>query len=298
MEPSPELLNFYRSHSPFSWSERLQIAPDQSLADLVQVVQNHLLHYAWPRAYGLEIPEDQYQQINTRFVDRFLEARAQSGCALQDRTLPEQRHLGCCRDFSLFLTAMLRQQGIPARNRVGFAGYFQKGHWHDHVITEFWNGQRWVRVDAQLDELQRQAVGISFDPLDLPDDQEVYVTAAQAWQLYRSGQIDPQHYAVFPGSPFQGPNFIRLNLLHELWALNKRELLLWEGPELFYQHIHDLSEADLVKLDELAADLTARPESLETLQKWLNDPEPLEIRCIAPNGFQEVWHWSTLQSGA
>ena len=70
----------------------------------------------------------------------------------------DRRLVGNCRRFSVLLVAMLRHQGVPARARCGFGAYFLPNHFEDHWVVEYWNqeGGRWVFVDAQLDELQRE----------------------------------------------------------------------------------------------------------------------------------------------
>ncbi|GEM45040.1 hypothetical protein DC3_06750 [Deinococcus cellulosilyticus NBRC 106333 = KACC 11606] len=282
-------MNFYQTQSAFSRSELLPVIPDWTVSQLAEIAQQHLLHYGWLDAYHTERTAEKLQQINTRSIDRLLKARQEAGFELQSQTLPQQRHLGCCRDFSLFFTALMRAQGVPARSRVGFAGYFREGHWHDHVIGEYWNGDRWVRVDPQLDQLQRDAIQLGFDPLDVPDSPDVFVTAARAWQLYRAGEVDPWNYAIFPGSPIGGPGFIRGNLLHELWSLNKIELLLWEGPEEFWRDLEVLSEEELKATDQLATYLVSGEETLKGLQHWLERYPVDQITCRAPNGHEEVW---------
>lgn len=52
------------------------------------------------------------------------------------------RFVGCCRDFSLLFVAALRGRGVPARTRIGFAGYFAPDFHHDHVVAELWDGHR------------------------------------------------------------------------------------------------------------------------------------------------------------
>ena len=42
---------------------------------------------------------------------------------------PERRLVGTCRDFTTFMTALLRAKGIPARARCGFGTYFLPGHY-------------------------------------------------------------------------------------------------------------------------------------------------------------------------
>src|SRR5262249_9193454 len=129
-----------------------------------------------------------------------------------DVARPEEEHVvGCCRDYTLLTVAALRQHGVPARSRIGFADYFmpEAGFHADHVIVEFWNGRRWVFADAQLDP---DGDG-GFAPLDMPrlvGDRAPgpFATAAQVWTSYRRGEIDDQAYGVGPELPFRGAPFI------------------------------------------------------------------------------------------
>ena len=86
---------------------------------------------------------------------------------------PELRLVGNCRDYALLLSAFLKELGVPARARCGFGTYYVPGHFEDHWMAEFWTQaeERWVQVDPQLDELQKQVLGISFDGLDMPPGQ-------------------------------------------------------------------------------------------------------------------------------
>ena len=88
------------------------------------------------------------------------------------------------------------RQGVAARARCGFGAYFEKGKFIDHWVTEYWNEsqQRWVLVDAQLDQRQRELFGIAFDPLDVPRDQ--FLVAGDAWQLCRGGKADPGAFGI------------------------------------------------------------------------------------------------------
>lgn len=70
-----------------------------------------------------------------------------------------EKHLvGVCRHSNVLLAAMLRTQGVPARARCGFAGYFTPGKFEDHWVCEYWDAaeKRWILVDAQIDALQRE----------------------------------------------------------------------------------------------------------------------------------------------
>ena len=95
----------------------------------------------------------------------------------------------------------------------------------DHWVTEYWNesAQRWVLVDAQLDQRQRELFGIAFDPLDVPRDQ--FLVAGDAWQLCRGGKADPGAFGILD---MHGLWFIAGNVIRDVAALNNHEMLPWD----------------------------------------------------------------------
>jgi len=143
-------------------------------------------------------------------------------------TLPrpvDGRLVGNCRHFAVMLATLLRHQGIPARARCGFGAYFTPGQFEDHWACEVWSEAegRWVMVDPQLDALQIETLGVTFDPHDVPADQ--FIAAGRAWQMCRSGEVDPERFGIFD---MHGLWFVWGNLLRDLAALNKMELLPWD----------------------------------------------------------------------
>ncbi len=226
------------------------------LAALRDVVQGLLLHVYWVEAYGVTLPPERVKEIELRAVHRMLGRLV----ALDDRPLAaprplERRLVGTCRDFSTLLCAMLRAKGVPARARCGFARYFTPGMYEDHWVCEVWRADegRWALVDAQLDALQREKLGIRFDPLDVPRDQ--FVSGGQAWQLYREGRADPNCFGIFD---IHGEDFIRGNAVRDLASLNKVETLPWDGWGLMMRR--EPSADDVALLDRVAA-LTLDPDA-------------------------------------
>jgi len=177
MNAHPHPLEFYAKQGVMSdpgkhapWFSNL---PDD-IPSLCKVVQGLLIHEAWVGQYGVSMSKDRNLESSIRMMrgkmDRILHL---DNRPLVESRPPELRLFSVCRDFALLLTSMLRQKGIPARVRFGFATYFDPQSstgYGEHVVTEYWNTQerRWVLVDAQLDELQCRAVQISFDPCDVP----------------------------------------------------------------------------------------------------------------------------------
>jgi hypothetical protein len=85
---------------------------------------------------------------------------------------PERRVVGVCRHFATLFVALMRQKGVPARARCGFANYFAPGKHVDHWVGDYWNAmeERWMLVDAQIDDRQRELFRVTLDRLDVPRD--------------------------------------------------------------------------------------------------------------------------------
>ena len=170
------------------------------------------------------INADRLGEIDTRYADDMLRlVRSLDDAPLGTRREPAQRMVGCCRDDTLFLVAMARQHGIPARSRVGFTTYFTPGWSLDHVVAEIWDDaqDRWRLVDANLDAGHTDPTdGQVLDVLDLPRDR--FLVAPDAWQRCR--------FVVSPDRPesfLRGWPYLIHNLLTDLAALGQQELILW-----------------------------------------------------------------------
>ena len=182
----------------------------------------------------------------------------------------EKKIVGNCRDFSVTLASMLQSKGIPARPRCGFAVYFEAGLYIDHWVCEYWNEaeQRWVLVDAQLDELQCDARRIPFNTLDVPRDQ--FIVGGAAWKLCRSGQADPDQFGIFD---MKGIDFVKGDFVRDVASLNKVELLPWDCWGMIMTDYATLPPNDLSMLDRLA-DLTCTdvPDFDTMRQLYESDP--------------------------
>ncbi len=222
---------------------------------LVRVVQGLLIHPFCVEFYHVQLSPVQREEVYLRSVAQMLaRIREIDPAPLTVPREPAQRLVGNCRDHAVLFAALLRQQGIPARMRVGFARYFPSNKNEDHWITEYWDAAeaRWVLTDPQLDDVQCEAYKIDFDPLDMRFYDHFY-TGGQAWQLCRSGRAKSYQFGF---KRWKGWGYIRGSLLHDLDALNKVELLPadWWG-ELVTKNERDVSVEERALLDHLA-DLT------------------------------------------
>lgn len=200
----------------------------KSPAELRDIVSQLIIHTAWAARYG--IPPDAPMSRETQTASERLKlSRTLLPGSLRASRPPEKRSFGTCRDYSVMLCSMLRHQAIPARIRCGFATYFTAFTacpFEDHWICEFWLEQenRWIRADAQLDQIHRNQLGIGFDPADLPA--SAFLSAAQAWQLARSGGADSE---AFGHGGARGLWFIRVDVYRDLLTLTNRHTSAWDS---------------------------------------------------------------------
>lgn len=235
----------------------------RDIPGLVQVVQGLFLHIHWAKRYGVTPSEDQQKHVQARLVSRILEkVKELDPSPLTDARPVDSRFFGNCRDHTVLLCSMLRHQGVPSRARCGFGTYFVPDHYEDHWVCEYWNGQRWVTVDAQLDALQRERLKTDFDTLDIPEGK--FVTASQAWLLCREGHEDPDKFGIFD---MHGLWFVRGNLLRELAALNGAEMLPWDVWGLVDVEDGSLTHERWDLLDRVARALKAGDE-VETVRLY------------------------------
>ena len=256
--PSTTLPTYYVGQStitdPHEYAGAFDALPDD-MAALCKVVQGLLLHYAEGAMYGVEIPDHRMREADTRDVAAMLAHIL----AWDDRPLtvarpPEMRLVGCCRDYAVLLCAMLRHRGVPARVRFGFSTYFHDPvlAYCDHVVCEYWRAaeERWVLVDAQQDDLHCRANRLTFDPHDVPHDQ--LVLAGRAWQECRAGRADPDSFGYDANE--RGMPVVQNYLVHDLAALNKVELLIWDCWGLGERRPgEDVAAEDVALLDRVAA---------------------------------------------
>jgi len=238
--------------------------PDD-IPGIAAVVRNLLIHY---RADGIEFTGDRLAEIDNRWVSAILATdQKRNGTALAVPREPFDRVVGCCRDYTLLFVSMLRHKGIPARSRVGFGNYFAEGFDHDHVVAEYWNGDRWVMIDAEMDPADPR---FTFDVADMPAGP--FRSAAEVWRGYRDGVLDGDLFGADPNpdAPLKlhGGWFIRTYVHYQLAHLNGDELLLWDN----WGGMSDtLDGADLDLTDRIADLMLASDNGDETATKEVND---------------------------
>ncbi|SDD75912.1 transglutaminase-like domain-containing protein [Auraticoccus monumenti] len=206
---------------PGRYSARLAEVPDD-LASLCAAARNVIAHY---RAELPDLPEERRPEIDSRWLEVVLDLDQQRHpVGLDQPRATADKVAGCCRDHSLMVVGALRQRGVPARNRIGFASYFERGWAADHVVVELWHEGRWVRADPELGD------GHPFDVHDLPTGRDApFETAAEAWLGGRAGDRDLDRYGVHGVPGLSGPDFVQTYVVFEIAHRFGQEMLLWDG---------------------------------------------------------------------
>ena len=240
------------------------------LATLRRTATTLVFHYRGGGDFAEHgIDPERISEIDSCYADVMFDRLGELG----DRSLlaerpPAQRVVGCCRDHTVLFVAMAQRKGYAARARVGFATYFEDDWFIDHVIAEVWDEQqeRWRLVEPQVsDEFAARA---GFDPLDVPAD--VFLTGGDAWLRCRSGGADPERFLVAPqldDPQTRGWRFLRHNLIFDLAALNKQEMVLWQAWGLMATD-DEPDPREGILLDELAHAITTADPSVDTVRTW------------------------------
>ena len=169
------------------------------------------------------LPADRFATNQLRLAADWVTALVrQSPVPLARPREPEEGIVGTCRHFALLACALLRHHGVPARARCGFATYCQQGRAVDHWVVEHWEPDtaRWVRVDPEI--LGGSVLDRAGDLM--PGD---FLTGGEAWLAHRAGEVDPMTFGV-AGTDNWGPAEIAGNVVRDLAALNKVEMLPWD----------------------------------------------------------------------
>jgi hypothetical protein len=219
-------LAYYASHGdltdPGAYRGDVAALRQHDVAALCRYIQGMLVHADWATAYGLP---GNLSRETLPVAKRLALARGNL-----------ERTPGTCRDFALLVCSFMRERSVPARVRCGFATYFKANPYEDHWVCEFWKAEesRWALADAQIDELQREQLGVRFDTADLPAGK--FINAGEAWSMWRAGEAPD---GDFGHGSHTGAWFMRVNLMRDQLALQKREVSDWD-------HWRGLSGEDMV----------------------------------------------------
>jgi hypothetical protein len=258
-----QLLGYYRRAAAMTSAGRHAALLDGlpgDVGELAAIAQGLLIHEHIAPAYGVTLSDERRASVHVRPVERLLgQIVTEDDAPLTTARPAELRLPGNCRHFSVLMVAFLRAQGVPARARCGFGGYFGGGVFEDHWVCEYWNAgqRRWILVDAQIDAIQRGMFEIDFDLLDVPRDR--FLVAGDAWARCRAGEDDPGRF----GLSFMkeaGYWWIAGNQMRDVAALNNVELLPWDVWGAMPKPGEVIDDGRLALFDRLA-ELTAAPDA-------------------------------------
>ena len=227
------------------------------LPNLVSIVQGLIIP---PYSYILSLHDLGQSDIEIagggfgmRKIEKLIEQLyLMSHAPLANARAPQSRLGVNCRNFATLLVSMLRHKGVPARERIGFAGYLGGAIHYEHRISECWDElqERWVLTDSFLYPVERKSLGIGFDTQDIKQSDPFFL-AGEVWLRARRQEIDADQFGDSETDIGLPP--IRYALLHDFDALNGFEVLgndawgnLIEKPE------SDLTGEDLQFLDRVA----------------------------------------------
>jgi hypothetical protein len=281
-------LDYYKNTAPMSdpgkYASMLRDLP-HDIAKLCEIIQGFVIHRDMaPFAYDVKFSEERYQDGNIRPLEAILNRTFE----LDDHPLTvarekQNRFTGVCRHFTLMLCGILRAQGVPARARCGFGAYFNQGKFEDHWVAEYWNAKqsRWIMVDAQLDAIQKNIFKPDFDPLDVPRDR--FIIAGDAWQMCRSGRAEAGNFGLSMVPGLKGMWFIAGNVLRDLAALRRAEMLPWDVWGLMAANDAGLNDESKSVLDRAAALTIAGDEAFPELRAIYDGDDRLRVPPVVFN---------------
>jgi Transglutaminase-like superfamily len=253
---------YYRNHGPMT-------APG---AAACSAIQGTLIHRdITPWLYDIKLSEEARDLANVRPGAGMLsQIRALSDCPLTEAREPKQRTPAVCRHFATMFCAILREPGVPARARCGFGAYFKPGRFEDHWVAEYWDSaqNRWILVDAQLDAVQRETFKPGFDPLDVPPGG--FIVAGDAWRQCRNGQAYPNLFGLSFMNE-QGLWWVAQNLIRDLAALNRMEMLPWDVWGAMPKPTTEITDSEINLLDRVSEITLAGDAALPDLQEIYQD---------------------------
>ena len=243
----------------------------RTLPELCHVVQGLIVHPFHAELYGLDADALRQDEVQIRSASAMLDRIfALDPRPLSTRGRPSAASSAIAGTSPCSSARSCAPTAPPPARAAGSARYFESGQFVDHWVGEVWDEARgsWRLVDAQLDALQRESHRITFDPLDVPRTQ--FLVGGDAWQRCRRGSADPERFGILD---MHGLWFVLQNLVRDLAARAKRELLPWDGWGLMLDRERYDDPAVLALLDRVA-ELTQAGDERHAQVLALHDSEP------------------------
>lgn len=253
---------------PGAHRSRLSELPG-SPAEIADSLEEFTIHHAVARQIGFEIPAVAERDRSLRYASLLLGelVRRDSRHLSQHRAIADYLYV-TCRDFALLAVSALRERGVPARLRAGFASYFNRGYWEDHYVCEHRSRGDWAILDAQLGPRARAGFRITFDIADAPA--SAWRSGASMWRAVRSGEVDPQVCGLSTAG-IAGDWWIAASVLRDAAALAGTECLPWDdwGPSGSFRSARRVTPEQARDIDAIAEALDPAPPDRREAQAVL-----------------------------
>ena len=260
-----DTLSYFATQSAFTdlgkYSEQYAAVPADVTA-ICSVVQGLFLKQE--ERYKYPIVNERLLATHARQVSAVLDwvTKLKKGSNVVDaREIPD-RFLASSSDYANLFVAICREKGIAARKRVGFAN----GTSCDYA--EYWDGSAWKQIDPS-GEIEGEIV-----------------PAAKAWTACRAGEMDAAQFVADAQNKQLGWDALRTNLILDLAAMNKVELLNWDRYGWLLRPFEDFSDRALATMDAAAEALLKADEDFDAVLAVYAAEEGLQvprvIKCDTP----------------
>lgn len=291
-----EQLKFYSSYGPLTTLERYEQEIDELPSDvgtLVKIVTELGIYDVVAKDfYNVELNDEREDEIHIRRAeDMFKRIFLLSDSSLNEKRNLDQRIACRCHAFTKLIVSILRSKGIPARSRCGFATYLTPNRYEDHWVCEYWNKdrQQWIIVDAQIDKVWNERLGNSINFLDI--NKEQFISAGDAWQMCRKGIEHPEKFGISFYEGLKGLWFIAGNLIRDIAALNKYEMLPWDIWGAIPWSNIKFSDDQLNFFDKLAILSSTPNESFSELKDIYNEDTRVRVSKKIFNNTNQCWDY-------
>lgn len=284
-------IEYYKLHSevsdPGKYTPEFAKLP-QDIKSLGRIVQGLMIHETDGSVFNTTITPNRIKDIRLRYVNKIVDRLFEiDNSPLEVSRDNNKKIVGTCRDFAILLTSMCRSVGIAARMRVGFASYTYKdmNFNPDHVLMEYWNNDtnKWVKVDVRVTpkHIEKKVFDINFDTFDVPRSE--FEFAADVWKKCRENDEYLDLYGYGKSKECTGLWYIRNKMMHDLAALNKQEMLPWDGWGYMYfsaPHQEITSSLQLKDLDKVSKLIKGSDIDVATLSNYLDNNPNLKVPSI------------------
>lgn len=246
-------VDFYASHSVYSRPGHLPPALEQLPADaraICRAVQSLLIHphAASEQGYRFNWNRRLRAMLDFHSVDQIL-ADAALRTRLSDAQAP--RAVFTCEHQLLLCLSLMREKGLVARARCGYASWLVPGRWTPHWTGEVWHpdSQCFVLYDVESDSFPQPGQ---------------FLTGGAAWLAVHTRQVNVQDFLPDWRDGLDG---IKYRLLCDINGLIRQELLMYDwllrdlpqqAPELLRISSARLADTQQQLLLRLAAFSAAR----------------------------------------